>query len=71
MKLECCFRDRDSYKHLESAILQKLSARIGRPVDSTSASFQEWSRNQHELMLESRKLPEEAGRHHTPDELVG
>jgi hypothetical protein len=56
-------QDLDPYKHLETS----HPARSNDHQDRASSwfgftSYQEWSRNQHKLMLESRKLQEKTGR---------
>ena len=56
-------QERDPYKHLESshpAVSNDHQDRASSWFAFTS--YQEWSRNQHALMLESRKLQEKTGR---------
>jgi hypothetical protein len=53
----------DPYKHLETshpAVSNEHQDRVSSWFSFTS--YQEWSRNQHSLMLESRKLQEKTGR---------
>jgi hypothetical protein len=53
----------DPYKHLETSHPAKSNAHQDRASSWFSfTSYQEWSRNQHALMLESRKLQEKTGR---------
>ena len=53
----------DPYKHLESSHPAASNAHQDRAASWFGfTSYQDWSRNQHALMLESRKLQEQAGR---------
>jgi hypothetical protein len=53
----------DPYKHLETSHPAKSNDHQDRTASWFSfTSYQEWSRNQHALMLESRKLQEKTGR---------
>jgi Protein of unknown function (DUF4038)/Domain of unknown function (DUF5060) len=53
----------DPYKHLETSHPAKSNEHQDRAAPWFGfTSYQEWSRNQHALMLESRKLQEKAGR---------
>lgn len=52
----------DPYKHLETSHPTKIAHQDRASSWFGFTSYQEWSRDQHRLMLESRKLQEEAGR---------
>ncbi len=53
----------DPYKHLETSHPAKSNAHQDRASSWFGfTSYQEWSRNQHALILESRKLQEQTGR---------
>lgn len=52
----------DPYKHLETSHPTKIVHQDRSSSWFGFTSYQEWSRNQHQLMLESRKLQEKAGR---------
>jgi hypothetical protein len=53
----------DPYKHLETSHPAKSNEHQDREAPWFGfTSYQEWSRNQHALMLESRKLQEKTGR---------
>jgi hypothetical protein len=53
----------DPYKHLETSHPAVSNAHQDRASSWFGfTSYQEWSRNQHQLMLESRKLQEKTGR---------
>ncbi|HUH62224.1 MAG TPA: DUF4038 domain-containing protein, partial [Terracidiphilus sp.] len=56
-------QDRDPYKHLETSHPAVSNAHQDRASSWFGfTSYQEWGRDQHRLMLESRKLQEQAGR---------
>jgi hypothetical protein len=56
-------QDLDPYKHLETSHPAKSNDHQDRASSWFGfTSYQEWSRNQHKLMLESRKLQEKTGR---------
>jgi hypothetical protein len=52
----------DPYQHLETSHPTKIAHQDRASSWFGFTSYQEWSRDQHRLMLESRKLQEEAGR---------
>jgi Protein of unknown function (DUF4038)/Domain of unknown function (DUF5060)/Putative collagen-binding domain of a collagenase len=52
----------DPYKHLETSHPTKIAHQDRASSWFGFTSYQEWSRDQHRLMLESRKLQQEAGR---------
>jgi len=52
----------DPYKHLETSHPTKIVNQDRASSWFGFTSYQEWSREQHKLMLESRKLQEQAGR---------
>jgi len=52
----------DPYKHLETSHPVKIEHQDRASAWFGFTSYQEWSRDQHRLMLESRKLQEKAGR---------
>ena len=52
----------DAYKHLETSHPTKIIHQDRASSWFGFTSYQEWSRDQHRLMLESRKLQEKAGR---------
>jgi Protein of unknown function (DUF4038)/Domain of unknown function (DUF5060)/Putative collagen-binding domain of a collagenase len=52
----------DPYKHLETSHPTKIIHQDRSSSWFGFTSYQEWSRDQHKLMLESRKLQEKAGR---------
>jgi len=52
----------DPYKHLETSHPVKIEHQDRASGWFGFTSYQEWSRDQHRLMLESRKLQEKAGR---------
>lgn len=52
----------DPYKHLETSHPVKIEHQDRRSNWFGFTSYQEWSRDQHRLMLESRRLQEKAGR---------
>jgi hypothetical protein len=52
----------DPYKHLETSHPVKIEHQDRGSSWFGFTSYQEWSRDQHRLMLESRKLQEKAGR---------
>ena len=52
----------DPYKHLETSHPTKIVHQDRSSSWFGFTSYQEWSRDQHRLMLESRKLQEQAGR---------
>jgi Protein of unknown function (DUF4038)/Domain of unknown function (DUF5060)/Putative collagen-binding domain of a collagenase len=52
----------DPYKHLETSHPTKIAHQDRASSWFGFTSYQEWSRDQHRLMLESRKLQEQAGR---------
>jgi hypothetical protein len=52
----------DPYKHLETSHPTKIIHQDRSSSWFGFTSYQEWSRDQHRLMLESRKLQEKAGR---------
>ncbi len=55
-------QDWDPYKHLETSHPVKIEHQDRASSWFGFTSYQEWSRDQHRLMLESRKLQEKAGR---------
>ncbi len=56
-------QDHDPYKHLETSHPAASNAHQDRASSWFGfTSYQEWGRNQHQLMLESRKLQEKTGR---------
>jgi hypothetical protein len=52
----------DPYKHLETSHPTQIAHQDRASGWFGFTSYQEWSRNQHQLMLESRKLQEKTGR---------